>query len=111
MDLLIPKPNACRNAWQRVWDMVEVCSTGRAQGHVAHIPPHDGVTLLQAAPQDDLGCTAVGEGHSVLGVAWGATRRTCGMPFTTQVKPCLLQWEEGTGPGAKMSVTLLRSCL
>lgn len=84
--------------------------------HCPHtLPASDGVTPLQAARQEQPGCEMAEKGQSVLctglGMAWGATCRACSMHFTTQVKPCLLEWEEGTSPGAKMSVTLLRSYL
>jgi len=79
------------------------------------LPPSDGVTPLPAAPLEEPGCKMVGEGqsmlHTGLGMAWGATCRACGMRFTALVKPCLLEWEERTSPGAKMSVTLPRSYL
>lgn len=77
------------------------------------LPVTDGVTPLQAVSLEESGCEMAGEGQSVLrtglGVARGATCRAGGMRFTAPVKPCLLEWEEGTSPGAKMSVTLLRS--
>lgn len=118
MALLNSKQNACGAAWWRVWDRVEVCRTGRAGGgmHCLHgLPPRDGVTSLQEAPREQPGCKMGGDRQSVLsmglGMAWGATYRACRMRFTARVKPCLLEWEEGTSPGAKMSVTLLRSYL
>lgn len=69
-----------------------VCTT-----HIP-FPLSDGVTLLQAAPQEEPMCETVGEGQSLqhmgLGMSQGATCRACGMRFTTRVKPCLLEWEE-----------------
>lgn len=99
----------------KVWDMGAVCSTGRAGGTCCpHIlPPSEAVTPAQAAPPEEAECEVAGEEQPVLlpglGMAWGDMLRACGMRFTTRVKPCLLEWEEGTSPGAKMSVTLLRS--
>lgn len=78
-----------------------------------HLLPSDVVTPAQLAPPEEAGCEVAGEGRPVLlpglGMARGDTHRARGMRFTTRVKPCSLEWEEGTSPGAKMSVTLLRS--
>lgn len=99
--------------WQRcgvqVWDTGQACSTGRAGGMwCPHIilsqerrsPQHR--QPLQRRPGVKLGMK--GSPCCSQGLGWHA-----GMRFTTRVKPCSLEWEEGTGPGAKMSVTLLRS--
>lgn len=90
----------------KVWDTGEACSAGRAgemcRPHV--LPPSD------AVPQRSSPCR--GGQPAVLpgpGMARGDTHRARGMRFTTRVKPSFLEWEEGTSPGAKMSVTLLRS--
>lgn len=96
----------------KAWAMGEA-GQGRAGGMPCpHILPQ-GLWSLQHSPPEQAGCAVEGEQRPVLlpelGMAQGDTHRAWGVRFTTRVKPCFLEWEEGTSPGAKMSVTLLRS--